>query len=454
MSTVKERLDNSASIFQKYDSPISITTRMAQFVVESQAGASDLFKKSNNGFGIKASAPWTGDSIPHNSPEVGGARVSEFRKYPTLEASIADNASFYTSTDYRANTAYKKAIDAENYEGEANALTGIYAGDPLYGQKLIKAVKDYNLTRYDKKESVKMTFPKPAMTDRRKHALGYPGHGVYARRSKSAIKNIVWHYTAVKRSLNRKIWDHEQYWKNTHKWDIGGYHYYIDSDGKIYWNYDLEIATYGASAANPYTMHISVEANSASDYSQAQIKAREDLTLWLLTNDLKHLTGQSMRGHKEVPGNSTSCPGYSVAQLNQFRADLDKKLKAGTPNKPANNDFDLPAYQTPTQAFKPLKVGDFATIREGQTYWYIPDGKGRKPSKDFAGDKDTISKVMDVEVGYSKRAYLLKDKVSWVLEQDLVEGRSDWSSEQKDQQEKLDYVYIDGVKRAIGDVIK
>ena len=61
---------------------------------------------------------------------------------------------------------------------------------------------------------------------------------------------------------------------------------------------------------------------------------------------------------------------------------------------------------------------------------------------------------MDVNVGYSKRAYLLKDKVSWVLEQDLVEPRSDWSSEQKDQQEELDYVYIDGVKRAIGDEIK
>ncbi len=453
MSTVAERLKAAAPLFQKYDSPISIATRMAQFVVESQAGVSDLFKKSNNGFGIKASAPWTGDKVLHNSNEVGGARDSYFRKYPTLEASIADNASFYTSTDYRSNTAYKKAIDAKTYEGEANALAGIYAGDTLYGQKLIKAVKDYNLKQYDdKKESVQMTFPKPPMTDRRKHALGYPGHGVYARRSKSAIKKIVWHYTAVKRSLNRKIWDHEGYWKNTHKWDIGGYHYYIDSDGKIYWNYDLEIATYGASAANPYTMHISVEANSASDYSQAQIKAREDLTLWLLTNDLKHLTGQSVLGHKEVPGNSTSCPGYSVAQLQQFRNDLDSKLKANTT---VSSDFDLPTYKQPVKPFKELKVGDLATVRKPHDAWYIPQTKkGRKPSKDFTGRSFKITKVIDCEVGYSKRAYLLDGVISYILEQDVVEARSHWDSESKDQQEQLDYVYIDGVKRAIGAVIE
>ena len=76
MSTVKERLDNSASIFQKYDSPISVAVRMAQFALESQAGQSDLFKKSNNGFGIKYSAPYTGDKVLHNSMEVEIGRAS------------------------------------------------------------------------------------------------------------------------------------------------------------------------------------------------------------------------------------------------------------------------------------------------------------------------------------------------------------------------------------------
>ena len=209
-----------------------------------------------------------------------------------------------------------------------------------------------------------MTFAKPKMTDRRKQALGYPGRGVYARRNKSAIRNIVWHYTATTHSGygGDIIKAHENYWKNTHGWDIGGYHYYIDRAGNIFWNYDLEICTYGASAANPYTMHISLEASAVSNYTTAQIKAREDLTLWLLSNDLKHLTGQSMRGHKEVPGNSTSCPGYSVAQLNKFRADLDAKLKGTV--KP-----------TPPQVVKPTS-DDYYTVKHGDTLWLVATAHG------------------------------------------------------------------------------
>ena len=214
MSTIKERLDKSASIFQKYDSPISVAVRMAQFALESQAGQSDLFKKSNNGFGIKYSAPYTGDKVLHNSMEVGGAQDSYFRKYPSLEASVKDHASFFTSTPYRANTAYKKAIQATNYKDEANALTGIYAGDSNYGVKLIDIIERYDLTQYDKKKGTDtMSFPKPKMTDRRKQALGYPGSGAYAKRSVSAIKNIVWHYTATKHEGNGAtiIQNHERY---------------------------------------------------------------------------------------------------------------------------------------------------------------------------------------------------------------------------------------------------
>ena len=301
MSTVNERLNNSASIFQKYDSPISVAVRMAQFALESQAGQSDLFKKSNNGFGIKFSAPYTGDKVLHNSMEVGGAQDSYFRKYPSLEASIKDHASFFTSTPYRANTAYKKAIDATNYKDEANALTGVYAGDPNYGVKLIDIIERYDLTQYDKKKgNDAMSFPRPKIIDRRKQALGYPSRGAYAKRSVSAIKNIVWHYTATKHEGNGAtiIQNHERYWRNTHGWDIGGYHYYIDRQGNIFWNYDLEIVTYGAGRLNPQLMHISCEASSASNYTSAQVKAREALTLWLMSEPLKHLGGQDMRGHK------------------------------------------------------------------------------------------------------------------------------------------------------------
>src|SRR5699024_3564647 len=158
-SQVKERLKTYAPIVQKYDSPISVATRIAQLILESQMFTSELAQKANNGFGIKASAPWTGEKYLHLSGEVGGARVSEFRKYPTHEASIKDHAGFFTSTEYRANTAYKKAIEASNYKDEANSLTRSYAGDPQYGKKLIDNIEKYNLTQYDTKKGVgKMAY--------------------------------------------------------------------------------------------------------------------------------------------------------------------------------------------------------------------------------------------------------------------------------------------------------
>lgn len=462
MSTVAERLESAAPLFQKHLSPISIPVRMAQFVVESVAGTSELFKNSNNGFGIKASAPWKGDKYNHYSNEVGGARHSDFRKYPNLEASVKDNADFFTSTDYRKNVAYKRAIEATNYRDEANALAGVYAGDPDYGSKLLKAINDYNLEKYDiKKESVQMTFPKPAMTDRRKQALGYPGHGAYAKRNKSAIKNIVWHYTATTHAGDGMtiIKNHENYWRNTHKWGIGGYHYYIDRQGKIFWNYDLEIVTYGAGVVNPTTMHVSSEASTAGNYTEAQKKSREALTLWLLSNDLKHLNGLSMRGHNEYM--STSCPGYNKDQLNTYRNDLNNKLKkgssAGSGNStpvPSANSVVWPAYKAPTQSFRTLKVGDKVTIRKGQSAWFIPNNPevGAKPSKDFAGDTDIITKVMDVNVGYSKKAYLLKDKISWILEQDLENARDGWkeTSEAKFHTVKSgEYLFLIGEKYGV-----
>ena len=482
-----------AELIKKYPSPISELTRLAQAVHETGNFKSDIFKNANNSFGIKASAPWTGETYNAKTGEhFDGKDVivrDNFRKYKTAEDSVADQALFFVSTDHRKNVAYKEAIEAPNYIEEGKALMGPgkYATDVPsansigYAAKLLRTIDNYNLKSYGMKESASlkdiegnketpkeeskgedknMAFPKPAMVDRRKQALGYPGHGVYSKRNKSAIKNIVWHYTATTHAGDGMgiIKRHEDYWKSAHKWEIGGYAYYIDRQGKIFWNYDLEIVTYGAGVVNPTTMHISCEASSAANYTEAQKKSREALTLWLLSDPLKHLNGLSMRGHNEFM--NTTCPGYNKDQLNAYRNDLNKKLKEGAPGSgisspaPSANSVVWPKYKAPTQPFKTLKVGDKVTIRKGQSAWFIPNNPkvGTKPSKDFAGDKDVITKVMDVNVGYSKKAYLLKDKISWILEQDLENARDLWKEtvEAKFHTVKSgEYLYLIGEKYGV-----
>lgn len=158
---------------------------------------------------------------------------------------------------------------------------------------------------------------RPQMVDRRASAMG----GQANNRSRSAITHIAWHYTDVARANNRTIESHEQYWKNTHGWDRGGYHYYIDSQGVIHWNYNYERITWGVSGNNDYTVHISLEGNSATDFSETQLKARD----WLTRKIMKELSinPNNVMQHKEFPGNSgESCSGYTLEQMNQFRQQL------------------------------------------------------------------------------------------------------------------------------------
>ena len=213
-------------------------------------------------------------------------------------------------------------------------------------------------------------------------------------------------------------------------------------------------------------MHISCEASSASNYTPAQIKSREALTLWLMSEPLKHLGGQDMRGHKEIPYNSTSCPGYSVAELNQYRKDLTAKLKAGSkpvdPNNPQGmSTTPFKEYKEPRLPFDELKVGDTATL---DTNWQWADLTKRQllaspRYKDLLGTKDKIAEVikLDKPGNHSNVAYRLEKYNSIILEEYLEESKRSWElkpddtespEEVKQKYEELqegEYIDNDGV---------
>ena len=153
------------------------------------------------------------------------------------------------------------------------------------------------------------------INDRRSSALG----GQSRDRSRSAITTIGWHYSAVMRSARKFITDHEEYWKNTLGWNRGGYHFYIDADANIWQNYDYERITWGVYNNNGYVVHISVEAGNGNDYSPEQVAAREWLTRKIMA-DL-NISASNVKGHNEIY-NKSSCPGYTKAQMDAFRAKL------------------------------------------------------------------------------------------------------------------------------------
>ena len=130
----------------KFGIPASIT--LAQGLLESGAGQSELARKSNNHFGIKCHTGWTGERTYHDDD----ARQECFRKYKHVSESFDDHSLFLTSRSRYAELFKLKPTD---YKGWAHGLKKAgYATDPNYANKLIKIIEDYDLHELDVKGKI------------------------------------------------------------------------------------------------------------------------------------------------------------------------------------------------------------------------------------------------------------------------------------------------------------
>jgi LysM repeat protein len=115
---------------------------LAQGLHESEAGASELVKRSNNHFGIKCRDDWKGEVVYHDDD----SRQECFRSYATAEDSYRDNSDFLRGSQRYASLFN---LDQTDYEGWAYGLKKAgYATNVRYSQILIKLIKDYNLQQY------------------------------------------------------------------------------------------------------------------------------------------------------------------------------------------------------------------------------------------------------------------------------------------------------------------
>jgi LysM repeat protein len=116
--------------------------KLAQGILESQAGESDLAKTSNNHFGIKCKTEWTGARTYHDDDEKGEC----FRVYQSVEESYRDHSDFLKNRPYYA-ALFK--LNPADYEAWAKGLKQAgYATSPSYPQQLLKVINDYNLQQY------------------------------------------------------------------------------------------------------------------------------------------------------------------------------------------------------------------------------------------------------------------------------------------------------------------
>jgi len=173
---------------EDYGIPASIT--MAQALLESAAGRSELAVNAKNHFGIKCSGAWFGGVYYYDDDSKGEC----FRQYYDATESFKDHSEFLKRPRYV--TCFEIAI--EDYEGWAYRLKECgYATDKLYPQKLIKLIEDYRLdtlaatpTDAGTKKAVLTPEPEPEMEPESKQEEAQP------QTQKRPLKAAVVHGTA------------------------------------------------------------------------------------------------------------------------------------------------------------------------------------------------------------------------------------------------------------------
>ena len=131
----------------EYEIPASIT--LAQGILESGSGQSDLAEKSNNHFGIKCHSDWKGKKSYYDDDEENEC----FRKYESAEDSYLDHSLFLKNKPRYSNLF---SLNITDYKGWAKGLKKAgYATDPKYANNLIRVIEKYYLYEFDKTKKKK-----------------------------------------------------------------------------------------------------------------------------------------------------------------------------------------------------------------------------------------------------------------------------------------------------------
>lgn len=149
---IQELYPEAAEIYNKYGVLPSVT--IAQAILESGWGKSELSTKANNLFGIKADTSWKGKKIKMNTSEYYNQKiVDEFRVYNSKQESIKDYGEFLKNNKrYKQNGVFQAthyieqatAIEKAGYSTVENSK-----GQQIYSELVVDIIQEQNLQLLD-----------------------------------------------------------------------------------------------------------------------------------------------------------------------------------------------------------------------------------------------------------------------------------------------------------------
>lgn len=132
----------SLAIDEQVRSGIPAAVTLAQGVLETEAGKSELACSANNHFGIKCKSDYSGEKFFHDDD----APKECFKMYRCAEDSYKDHSDYL-----KRNPRYAPlfALSQTDYASWAVCLKKCgYATNPQYAQRLIKLIEDFKLQQY------------------------------------------------------------------------------------------------------------------------------------------------------------------------------------------------------------------------------------------------------------------------------------------------------------------
>lgn len=155
-------------------SGILASVSMAQFILESGYGKSELAQNANNCFGMKSSlsgnswagSAWDGHSaytMQTGEQNTDGSYVTvtaDFRKYGSIEDSIADHSAYLLGAMNGSKKRYEGLAGCTDYKKAVQIIKdGGYATSLDYMQNLCRVIEQWNLTQFDVAASVTPVTP-------------------------------------------------------------------------------------------------------------------------------------------------------------------------------------------------------------------------------------------------------------------------------------------------------
>lgn len=148
---------------------ILASVSLAQFILESGYGKTDLAQNANNCFGMKTNLSgntWKGsvwDGVSKYTKVTkecydGSTYVdvtADFRKYPCVEDSVADHSAYLLGAMNGSKKRYDGLKGCTDYKKAITIIkSGGYATDPAYVSKICNIIERFMLTQFDVRTTV------------------------------------------------------------------------------------------------------------------------------------------------------------------------------------------------------------------------------------------------------------------------------------------------------------